>query len=495
MSSDDLCKPNGFVTSNSSKSSASLIKSEDELRKEIALLQLARSAFALPGAFPRSEVKFLVDPWLASLLPDHSKEVGIPMCSNASSISNGSISGERGGNAGSRSIGDGSSSGSSNGGSIVSSSSSSSSLGGTDLLHTRFESWSSVVRDHTIWQVLVHPDALSHFANHVLIEHLSSLTDLTARMSCLCSTLSLVLQPAAYQPDQPWLDSMEELMLPPSHTVPQAELSVPASRGNSPWHAIASPAGTLAAYLTSSQLHQLVCFLQDSTTVRPSSKLMNMLTAGIASVAPSMELEQLVDCAYIIAHWEVDEPASFQQHLLLLLAQGSSSSYPVGQSSHAVGGDIKVGAARGDEAVASARPVHKLQPLQLLRVMWLQSRTLGLREWFALLLSDAGAWADMCSKTLAFLPRLPAEELLDMGPLLLSDGGQSVGAIGAKDSESVRLWMSAYSNAVAPVNVAWLLEGTNATTAAAAVVRLHGLGKVSVTISGNRAHLSSKSEG
>lgn len=421
------------------------LSSSSVVRREVAVLQLAMSALALPGAFPRSAAKVLVDTMLTSLLPQ-SQDIHR-----------------------------------SNRDTSARSSSSSSFASHTDSVNARFAAWTAVIAAYIAWEIHVPQNILSHYAGEILVQHLSAITDIKLRIASLCSILESTLQQSGYQPDQQWLDEMSELL----QILPGPPAS--STKGSSPWQAVFAANGATKAELSVLQLHQLICYLHSCTTCFPSPGLKNLLTASVALNASEMALDTLIELAYILAQWDERAPATLQQHLLTRLSPVSFDK-DTDSSTHvchdAAGKHItKVNIS----AAKQPGPLQTLAPIQQLRTVWLLEGFLGEQATQLLLFPDAAAWNAFHHSTLEALSFMPALQLLDMGPLVLSHIPQTAkGTTGkASGSKDAQLWLSAYSDASSAFADEWMSSSVNISKLAVVIVRLYELCKVSLMLLGD----------
>lgn len=428
------------------------------VRGEVAVLQLVRSALALPGAFSRSEAKCLLDPLLTSLLPQKQEFLGGG--SSLSGSSNRSWRDSNGSSIGSNSI------------AIARSSSSSSIANHHEITTTRFEAWTILMQDYAAWKIEVHPDILSYYAGCILIDQLSATSDLKLRVASLCSVLALTLQPAGYQADQQWLDDLERLL----QIVPNQFAS--STRGSSPWQAVFAAEGAFQAQLTVLQLHQLMCYLHSCTTCHPSAGLLGILTASVGLNTAGMDLACLVDLAYILAQWGVTIPASVYQQLLICLSPASSeaTAHTFGQANDAISGKDNL----TPRSRSNAFVFRQLTSLQLLHLVWLQQHASGKLGTLTLLLPTDAAWDRMYCNSLEALSNMPADQLVDIGVFLLSHAAKTSNSttLSGSRSKNAQLWLAAYSNAASSLDAAWITSDANLTRLAEVVVQLHKLSEV-----------------
>ncbi|MEW5305450.1 MAG: hypothetical protein WDW36_007988 [Sanguina aurantia] len=405
------------------------------LSNEAAVLVLALSAFALPGAFPRSFVKRQVDPLLAALVPQRSGSADISL-----------VGGDNGSGA------------------------STSSAQATASSHSaRFDSWTSVITQYTAGEIDVPGDVMAYYACHLLPGQLSSERNPRTRVSTLCLALSLALQPAAYQPNQRWLDRIEQLLQVPS---------APVSQWSPARQAALDTRESLTVELHVHELRQLMCYLHSCASCRPSPNCISMLAASVARSVTKMDLGTLTDISYVLRDWGVEAPAGVQQHLTALLASAS----PVGESgSGALSGPPS--ADNRPTAVVPATPaalLQQLRPPQQLHLLWLLHQTSSDDSSVThQLLPDAASWSSLYSSTSKALHSIPAAQLLDLGPMLLSHEPAVNSLSTGRDTSSKdkHLWLCAYTNALSSVTPVWASGVGNASKVAGVAIRLNELFK------------------
>ncbi|MEW5305453.1 MAG: hypothetical protein WDW36_007991 [Sanguina aurantia] len=405
------------------------------LSKEAAVLVLALSAFALPGAFPRSFVKRQVDPLLAALVPQRSGSADISL-----------VGGDNGSGA------------------------STSSAQATASSHSaRFDSWTSVITQYTAGEIDVPGDVMAYYACHLLPGQLSSERNPRTRVSTLCLALSLALQPAAYQPNQRWLDRIEQLLQVPS---------APVSQWSPARQAALDTRESLTVELHVHELRQLMCYLHSCASCRPSPNCISMLAASVARSVTKMDLGTLTDISYVLRDWGVEAPAGVQQHLTALLASAS----PVGESgSGALSNTPSAG--HRPTAVVPATPaalLQQLRPPQQLHLLWLLHLTSSDDSSVThQLLPDAASWSSLYSSTSKALHSIPAAQLLDLGPMLLSHEPAVNSLSTGRDTSSKdkHLWLCAFANALSSVTPVWTSGVGNASKVAGVAIRLNELFK------------------
>lgn len=395
---------------------------------ELEVLKQAKAVIALPGSSARAARKRQVDDWLIALLPQHSNLT----ISGSSSSSSSSMLSDKG-----------------------------------SEFKIRFELWTSIITLYSAKGMNVHATVMSFYTTTYLMEHLSTFNDLKTRMARLSSIMASTLQPAAFQPDQQWFDDLEQLL-----QIPHAQSASASTIYVRPSTSVA-PRDSCLADVSILTLQQFMCFVHSCPSVYPSQELLDMLTASVNLNASNMGLDTLVDLSYVLKSWHAKIPDSLQQQMMVVLTS------PV--TPHCV--QVDEGSSSGgceDFSSCSSMLLSALNPLQQLRLLWLMQRAVGERVTTDMLLPNATAWVALQSCTPTALLYVPAEQLLEMGPLLLGYEAQvDRQNTGSKQtSTQVQLWLLAYTNASASLPLHWTPTSANISKAADVVVTLHTMFQV-----------------